>query len=127
MDHSQLPLAPTDPQERAAARDRALAKWGESKKPLAPTDPEERAEAVRRFIAKHLDENGKHRRADERRRWLLLAPTDAQETTEANAQALAQWQAVKKSREDLVSIAVWIAMFLFAATLWIIPWLLSGP
>jgi hypothetical protein len=127
MDHSQLPLASTDPQERVAARDRALAKWGESKRPLAPMDPEERAEAVRRFIAKHLDENGKQRKPNERRRWPLLAAPDAQEITEANARALAQWQEVKKSREDLVSIAVWIAMFLFVATLWIIPWLLSGP
>jgi hypothetical protein len=127
MDHSQLPLAPKDPQERVAARDRALAKWGENKKPLAPTDPEERAEAVRRFIAKHLDENGKPRRANERKRWPLPAPTDTQEITEANARALAQWKEVKKSREDLVSIVVWIATFLFAATLWIIPWLLSGP
>jgi hypothetical protein len=127
MDHSQLPLAPKDPKKRVAARDRALAKWGESKKPLAPTDPEERAEAVRRFIAKHLDENGKHRRTNEGRRCPFLVPTDAQEITEANARALAEWQAVKKSRADLVSIVVWIATFLLAATLWIIPWLLSVP
>jgi hypothetical protein len=37
-----------------------------SRLPLAPTEPKERAEAMTRYVAKHFDENGRDRAENER-------------------------------------------------------------